>query len=51
MALFEVDSAGLQPSLISKVGRVVGNVNGRGGGGSEVVYRGIVDLRFIRRLR
>ncbi len=51
VAVFEVDTSALIRSRIVRVGRVVGNVYRRPGGGTEIVYEGIIPRKAFRRIR
>ena len=50
-AVFEVTTRTLDPGLVIRVGRVTGNVFGRGGGGVEIVYDGMIPRVVFRRVR
>lgn len=50
-AVFEVSAKALNPSKISRTGRVAGNVNSRGGGGTEILYEGAIPRGAFRRVR
>jgi hypothetical protein len=50
-ALFRVDTSALDPASINIVRQVTGNVLGRGGGGTEILYEGRVLLEAVTRLR
>jgi hypothetical protein len=50
-ALFRVPMSALNPDLILRVGAVTGNVFGRGGGGTEILYQGRIPIEFVERIR
>lgn len=50
-AVFEVSTKALDPSKVSRTRRVSGNVGGRAGGGTEVLYEGTIPRDAIRRVR
>jgi RHS repeat-associated protein len=50
-AVFRVDTSALDPANISMVRQVTGNVLGRGGGGTEILYEGRVPLDAVTRVR
>jgi RHS repeat-associated protein len=50
-ALFEVNTKALDPSKISNIRRVTGNVFNRGGGGTEILYEGTIPLDAIKRIQ
>ena len=50
-ALFRVESAALQSENISMIRQVTGNVFGRGGGGTEILYNGRVPMSAVTRLQ
>lgn len=50
-AVFEVSTKALDPSKVSRTGRVTGNVLGRGGGGTEILYEGTIPRGSFTRVR
>ena len=50
-ALFRVPTSALEAGQILRVGPVTGNVLGRGGGGTEILYNGEIPLNFVTRVR
>jgi hypothetical protein len=50
-AVFEVDSAALDPNRVEAIRRVAPYVYGHPGGGIEILYDGTVALAYVRRIR
>lgn len=50
-AVFAIETAALDQSLILKIGTVAGNVFARGGGGLEIVYESRIPAQLISRTR
>jgi hypothetical protein len=49
--MFEVSMEALDPSKVSIIRRVTGNMFGRGGGGVEILYEGTIPRGSFTRVR